>query len=366
MHKSRSSVFAVALLLAACSQPPASTDTATAPGGTGSHVEQAPAKSAEGKRAPGADAVVATVGSRAITQGELEHQVSGKLIEIESQRYEALRQGLEQMIAEELYAREAQARGTTVETLAKQEVEDKVSAPTAEQIQQVYDGAKEEIGDQPLDSVRPRIVAFLREQQQAERNQAFVAELKQRYKPTVSLRPPTVNVGDGGRPARGNAKAPVTIIEFADYECAFCRRSAATIDQVLKTYGDKIRFVWRDYPLPFHEHARPAAEAARCAEAQGRFWEYHDKLFAGEDLAVDRLKELATAVGLDRAKFDACLTQTPSTASIDKDIADGSSAGVRGTPAFFINGRFISGAQPFETFKEAIDDELSRVAEANG
>jgi protein-disulfide isomerase len=348
MHKLTPGAVLLALLLSACSRQPGSTTTTTSPLATG-QASQADA-----------NAVVATVGGRAISRAELEQQMRPRLIGLENQRYETLREGLDQMIADELYAQEAKARGITVDELQQQEVLDRLGVPSEEQIQQVYEENKEDLEDQPLDNVRPQIVTFLRQQQQAERQEEFVAELKKKHATTISLRPPVVDVSDGGREARGNPHAPVTIIEFSDYECPFCKRVVPTINQVLATYGDKVRFVYRDYPLSFHQHARPAAEAARCAQAQGKFWEYHDKLFASSDLSADKLKALAGEVGLDQAKFEECLRTKPFAAAIDKDFADASAAGVSGTPAFFINGRFLSGAQPFEKFKEMIDDELGR------
>jgi protein-disulfide isomerase len=129
---------------------------------------------------------------------------------------------------------------------------------------------------------------------------------------------------------------------------------------VVDTYGDKVRVVFRDYPLPFHPQARPAAEAAACAHDQGKFWEYNKKLFANQSaLADENLKTYAKDLGLDTAKFDECFAKKQFTANIDKDLADGVAAGVNGTPAFFINGRSLSGAQPFEKFKEIIDEELA-------
>jgi protein-disulfide isomerase len=129
----------------------------------------------------------------------------------------------------------------------------------------------------------------------------------------------------------------------------------------MQVYGDKIRLVYRDYPLPMHPTARPASEAAACANAQGKFWEYHAKLFANQSaLAADNLKSYAKDLGLDTAKFDQCLSSDKAVkVAIDKDIVDGSKVGVNGTPAFFINGRMLSGAQPFEKFKEIIDEELA-------
>jgi len=209
--------------------------------------------------------------------------------------------------------------------------------------------------------VKPRIVEYLNEQKGEERHAAFIEELKKKHKTTVALRPPIVDVATAGRPERGGgAKAPVTIIEFSDYQCPFCKRAEGSVDQVVKTYGDKVRLVFRDYPLPMHPQARPAAEAANCANAQGKFWDYHAKLFANQAaLSEDKLKEYAKDVGLDSAKFDQCMADKSFKGAIDKDIADGEKVGVTGTPAFFINGRMLSGAQPFEKFKEVIDEELT-------
>src|SRR3989442_5784065 len=193
------------------------------------------------------------------------------------------------------------------------------------------------------------------------RRQAFVEELKKTHKTTVALRPPVIEVAPAGRPERGGgAKASVTVIEFSDYQCPFCGRAESTVDEVMKQYGNKVRLVYRDFPLPMHPQARPASEAASCAGAQGKFWEYHAKLFANQTaLGEDKLKEYAKDVGLDQAKFDQCLKDKPFKVAIDKDIADGAKVGVSGTPAFFINGRMLSGAQLFDKFKELIDEELT-------
>jgi protein-disulfide isomerase len=152
----------------------------------------------------------------------------------------------------------------------------------------------------------------------------------------------------------------VTIIEFSDYECPYCKQAEPTVDEVMETYGDKVRLFYRDYPLPFHNAAKPAAEAAHCANAQGKFWEYHQKLMASEELNAEAFKSLADGVGLERAKFDECLAKNDFADAIQKDMDDGEAAGVNGTPAFFINGRMIDGARPFEQFKEIIDEELAK------
>jgi protein-disulfide isomerase len=310
---------------------------------------------------PAGAETVATVGDQTITRTQLDEQVRSKLVELENQRYEVLREGLDEMIAQELFKQEAKARGTTPDTLVQQEITAKAAAPTDAEIQKVYDDNKAQLGGQTLEQVKPRIVEYLKQEKTQERRTAYIAELKAKYKTTVALRPPKVDVDTAGRPERGGgAKAPVTIVTFSDYECPFCSRAEATVNQVMKTYGDKVRLVFRDYPLPFHQNARPAAQAAKCAQAQGKFWEYHDKLFANQQaLGADKLKEYAQQTGLDVPKFEQCLSDKSVAAAVDKDVADGAKAGVSGTPAFFINGRPLSGAQPYEKFKEVIDEELA-------
>ncbi len=306
-----------------------------------------------------ADDVVATVGDKKITRAQLEDATRAKLIEIENEKYDALREALDGMIADDLVKREAEARKTTPDALLTEEVEKKIPTPSDQEVQKVYEENKDQLGGQSLEQIKPKIVQYLKSQKEEERRNAFVAELKKKYPTTVSLRPPVVDVATAGRPERGAKNPQVTIIEFSDYQCPFCRRAESTVEQVMNTYGDKVRLVYRDYPLPMHPQARPASEAAACANEQGKFWEYHAKLFHGDGLEPDKLKTYADQVGLDRKKFDECLEKKPYKDAIDKDFADGEKAGVNGTPAFFINGRMLSGAQPFEKFKEVIDEELA-------
>ena len=311
--------------------------------------------------AAAAEAPVATVGARSISRAELNEHVRPKLIELENERYEALRVGLDEMVADELLKQEAKARNMTPEALEKQEIDAKVVAPTDAEIQKVYDDNKEQLKGQTLEQLKPRIIEYLKGQRAAERRAAFVSELRAKHKTTIALRPPVVQVDTAGRPERGGGvKAPITIIEFSDYECPFCGRAEKIVNQVMTTYGDRIRLVYRDFPLEMHQHSRLASEAANCANAQGKFWEYHAKLFDNQTaLSEEQLKSYAGELGLDKAKFETCLKEKPFKAAIDKDMTDGSKVGVNGTPAFFINGRMLSGAQPFDKFKEVIDDELA-------
>jgi protein-disulfide isomerase len=159
-------------------------------------------------------------------------------------------------------------------------------------------------------------------------------------------------------PSRGSAQAAVTIVEFADFQCPYCSRAAATIEKVLAAYDGKVRLVFRHFPLSFHDKAPKAAEAGACADEQGKFWEMHDALFGSQELEPDALKAQARRLGLDAAKFEECLDSGRMAALVKRDLVAGQKAGVTGTPAFFINGRVLSGAQPEDAFHRVIDQEL--------
>ena len=163
---------------------------------------------------------------------------------------------------------------------------------------------------------------------------------------------------------KGDPKAPVTIIEFSDFECPFCGRfyseTLGKIDtQYIKT--GKVKLIYRDFPLSFHAQAQKAAEAAECAGEQGKYWEMHDQLFGeGVQGGVASFKQFAQQIGLNTAKFNDCLDGGKMAAEIRKDFSDGQKAGIQGTPGFFVDGQLISGAQPFEVFQQIIDAALAK------
>ncbi|MDP3696839.1 MAG: DsbA family protein [Candidatus Taylorbacteria bacterium] len=201
------------------------------------------------------------------------------------------------------------------------------------------------------------------------------AKLGARINPGQQVQQPgdgtKVNVSADDDPVLGNKNAKVTIIEFSDFQCPFCRTFwRDTLGQIKKEYIDtgKVKFIYRDYPLSFHPMAHASAEAAECADDQGKYWEMHDKIFGEQEklgqgtvtYVVSDLKKWAAAIGLDPAKFNQCLDSGKYKAEVDKDFADGSAAGVSGTPSLFINGRLLVGAQPYASFKAIIDEELNK------
>lgn len=161
--------------------------------------------------------------------------------------------------------------------------------------------------------------------------------------------------------SKGPKDAKVTIIEFSDFQCPYCQKAKETVDEIMKEYGDKVRLVFKNFPLQFHNNAQKAAEAAECANDQGKFWEMHDYMFANQDkLAVTDLKKAAKNLGLNASDFDSCLDSGKYEGKIKSDIATGTSFGISGTPAFFINDQFLNGAVPIEDFKKIIDEELAK------
>jgi len=164
-------------------------------------------------------------------------------------------------------------------------------------------------------------------------------------------------------PSKGPENAPITIVEFSDFQCPFCAKAAPVVQQIVDTYGDKVRIVYRDFPLSsIHPDAQKAAEAAECADDQGKFWEFHDLLYANQDkMSVNDLKQFAKNLGLDSNTFDKCLDSGKHEVEVKKDMQDGINMGVTGTPSFFINGQYLSGAQPFLEFQQIIDSMLSLI-----
>lgn len=176
--------------------------------------------------------------------------------------------------------------------------------------------------------------------------------------------PAVVDVSADDDPVKGDKKAPVTIIEFSDYQCPYCARFYTdTLPKLEETYikTGKAKLIMRDFPLSFHQFAQKASEAAECADDQGKYWEYHNKLFDNQQaLDIASLKKYAKDLSLDTAKFDSCLDTGKYTAEVQKDFQDGQKAGVSGTPSFFVNGNRIVGAQPFPAFEQIIEAELKK------
>jgi protein-disulfide isomerase len=176
-------------------------------------------------------------------------------------------------------------------------------------------------------------------------------------------RRPTFPVEVGNAPVTGGKEAKVTIVEFSDFQCPFCAKGADLVKDIKKKYGSKVKIAFKNFPLPFHNHAEQAAVAGLCANEQGAdyFWKYHDEMFANQDsLDAEGLKKMAKKVGLKSDAFDKCLAENRHLAQVKADMEEGKKVKVKSTPTFFVNGKLINGAQPIEVFSEIIDEELAQ------
>ncbi len=306
--------------------------------------------------------VVAVIGTEKLTEADIEAAFSGEFRDLERQRHQLLEQGLNKVVADKLVELEAAKRGVSTEELIAQEVESKITAPTDADVDAFYEARKDQI-NQPKEQVASRIQEFLRQQKGQETFAGWIETLKGQYGVRTYLEPLRIEVAHEGFPSKGSADAPVTIVEFSDFECPYCSRVNPTLERVTAEYGDQVRLVFRQFPLnSIHPNAQKAAEASLCAHEQDRFWEMHDTMFKEQRaLGVEQLKQKAARLGLDTETFNGCLDSGKYAAQVAADLEAGSEAGVSGTPAMFVNGRFLNGAQPFEAIAEIIDDELSRV-----
>jgi protein-disulfide isomerase len=321
---------------------------------------------AQSAKPPSATDVVAVAGTTRITLGQVDdialQQPAGNFgsLKLSQAVYEARRAVLDNLVGEALIEQEAKARGVDRLAFVGQEVTSKVTPPTDAEVAAWHQANPERVGGASLEQARSPIRAYLIQERTRSARQELLERLKAKTPVRVMLEPPRQAVhAASDSPTRGPAGAPIEMVEFSDFQCPYCQRVFPTVKKVLEAYGDRIRLVYRHFPLPNHPNARPAAEAAQCANEQGKFWPYHDRLFSTPNRLSDtELKQGAAELGLDSASFNQCLDSHKFKAIIDSDLQAGDDAGVSGTPAFFINGRELSGAQSFETFKRVIDEEL--------
>ncbi len=308
----------------------------------------------------------ARVGGDTISVAELEQILATELSRLDQQRQDLLTGRLNQLIAERLLAQEAKRRGMEVDALVRDEIEAKVIAVTEADVTDFINQNRARIRQPDGAEVRSKVADFLRQQRLNQRRDAYVASLRAQTPVQVYLKEPEpirVKVDPNVGFARGLREAPVTIVEFSDFQCPYCRSVVATLKDVAARYPDRVRWVFRDFPLEnLHPEAPLAHEAARCAGDQGKFWPYHDVLFAETNLTPDALKRYAAQVGLEASAFAQCMDSRRHRAAVAADVAAGAQLGVTGTPTFFINGRPLVGNLPLAEFQRVIERELAKTA----
>lgn len=310
-------------------------------------------------------AVLATVGNRPVTAELLNERFKPIGYDMRRRVYDYEKTALDVKINDALLKAEAQKRNVTPPDIIRTEVTEKIHHPTDAEVAKFYEENKARInGD--FASVKSQIAQYLEDQDNQKVSSALAERLRAGANFRIMLKEPeelAQKISADDDPARGDASAPVTVVEFTDYQCPSCGAMYPVIEETLKTYGNRVRFVLRDFPLDQHANARKAAEAADAANAQGKFWEYIAILFKNQSaLDVPSLKKYASEIGLDRAKFDAALDGGTYAAEVSRDRFDGEFYGVDSTPSIFINGIRLR-EMTAEALKAAIDRALSQAGQ---
>ena len=311
--------------------------------------------------------VVARVGDREITRAELDEASRGQSLrlEVEYKRnlYRDQTRTLAYLVNSELIEAEAARRGITPTELMEAEVRDKAEDVSDQEIQELYDRYRDQV-EGSLEDNRQDLLAYL----VGQKTEQYKQELLQRLHDEAGVETflaypelPTVELTGGeAAPSKGPVDAPVTIVEFSDFECSFCKRIQGVLDSLLDDYPGQIRLEYRHFPVSSHPLAFSAAQASQCADEQGSFWDYHDSLFENQqELSEEKLAEIAQSLGLDVEAYGRCVDEERYRDLVRADAAAGREAGVQGTPSFFVNGHPIFGADSESVFRELIDRELT-------
>jgi protein-disulfide isomerase len=309
----------------------------------------------------GSQEQIARLNGQPLYESDLPAEVIGEIRNLRLQEYEVKYRAIRETALQRLLDDEAKRRDLSVEDLVKAEADARVADPSDAELQTYYDAQKERLG-KSLAEVSSVIRETLRKPRVDAARQQYFLRLLDKANLEILVDAPRVEVAADPARRRGNPYAPVQIIEFSDFQCPYCRRAQPVIDAVLAKYGDRVSHSFRDFPLrDIHPRAQQAAEAARCAGDQGKFWEYHKLLYANfGQLSRENLAAHAQSLQVDAAAFAACLDSKKHADAVEADFQLGLRSGISSTPNFFVNGIAVVGAQPQSAFERVIDAELAR------
>jgi protein-disulfide isomerase len=333
-------------------------------------VVMAAPSSANASAAAQANAVVATIGNEKVVgadvvaqakdafrqqQDEYDLELRELQLGFAQSEHDLLQQQLDKLLDRRALEKEAKARGVSTNAVL-QDV--KVTAVTDAEIRSFYDANKART-TATYEQLAPQIEQYLASQHNDGAMRTFYDGLRAKYRIRSQLKPYRVAVAPFG-PSRGRTDAPITIVEFGDFQCPYCKEAESTLQAILATYPNEVRLVFRELPLTqLHPNAMVSAEAGVCADRQGKFWTMHDAMYNDQNsLDADGLKETAKRIGLDVDAFAACVSDAATTGRIAADVKAAHSLGIGATPYFFVNGRPINGSVPFQKFSSVVDDEL--------
>jgi protein-disulfide isomerase len=312
------------------------------------------------------------VGDTVITYDELLQPLASRIAELEQQIYRLERERLDQLVAKMLLDREAEHQGKQPQDLVKEVLASQTVTVDDREVEDYYvenrsrwaewKGSEQEL--------KTQIRAYLQQVKAQQKLLEYAKSLNSKHGAEIYLKepqPPSVQISlEKDDPVTGPENALLTIVEFSDYQCPACRRNHEVVRELRATYGDRVKWVFKDFPMPGHKWAKGAAIAAHCAAEQGEFWRYQDLLFGSqEELSSDRLTHLAKQLGLQIEPFSQCLQAGKFQSHIDKDIEQGRKFGFNTTPTFVINNRVVTGAPPPDRFRQIIDEELEKVRKSS-
>lgn len=310
------------------------------------------------------DTVIAEVNGAKLTLGDLEKKHATALFQARTTYYDLERKVVQSFMEEYLLEQQAKKEGLTVPELLKRHVDSKIAKdPSEEALRVYYEGVDT---NEPFEALKDKILDALRQRRIAKAKAEYMQSLQRQSTLVMRLAPPRAPISMKDVPVRGPSGAPVTMLEFADYECSYCQQIHPLLQRIESEFKGKVAFAFKDYPLPMHPSAIKSAEAAHCAGVQGKYWEYHDILFETKQLTPDALKAHARALKLDVPKFDTCLDSGQTSNIVTANTAEAQSLVLQGTPTILINGRLLSGDLSYEKLRAAILEELSATTGPTG
>jgi protein-disulfide isomerase len=313
----------------------------------------------------------ATIDGIIVTESEIRSAAAAELESMELRKLredaayarterEALMTALERVLEEKLLALEAAEQGVSKEQLIDREIRSKITEPSDEEIDRVYEANRARV-NRPKEDVAEQIKEALRNQSEKEIREEYRGQLEKKRKVVRNLEPYRFDIKTGGRPSLGPDNAPVKLVLFSDFQCPYCSDFSITLMEVVKTYGDKVQLVFMQFPLTnIHPNAQFAAEASLCARDQKNFWKMHDILFENQRaLTEENILKQIESLDIDSEIFKECLASGRHKSEIREDIRAAAASGTSSTPTLFINGLYLSGGQPYGLVSAMINQELA-------
>ncbi len=309
------------------------------------------------------ETVVATVNNIEITQKQVDESVAAQIYPLQQQLYAIRKAALENLITTKILESEAAARRISIDDLRKQLTLGEVNVTRA-QVEDAYKQNASFFATMSPDEARERLRLDLENQARMKHYRTGLDALRMKWIVTMNIPPPVFvsELDDGVSPVKGATNQRVTIVEFSDFECPFCKQAQSVLGQILESYGRTVRLVFKHLPLEGHRNSLPAARAAYCAAEQDRFWQFHDAVFAAGNLSPPVFEQIASDLGLGLPKFQDCVASERSRAAVIKDIEAARLLRIDSTPSFVVNGKVIKGALSFADFQRIVEQELNQRA----